>query len=95
MKIDEKLLEHLLELAKLNLEEDERRGILADLNKILDMIQIINTLDLKNIEPFKYTNLQKLIKRADVSLPSYTQEEILKNSKDTNPPFFKVPKVIK
>ncbi len=95
MKIDEKLLEHLLELAKINLKGDEKQKMLADLDKILSMVHTINKLDLSNVESFKYTKLQNLVLRDDIVGKSLTQEESLKNSKDTVFPFFKVPKVIK
>lgn len=95
MEINEEHLAHLLKLAKLELQDNEKQKILTDMNKILEMVNIINKLDLSNIEPFKYTGLQKLILREDIAGKSLTQEETLKNAKDVNFPFFCVPKVIK
>lgn len=95
MQIDEKLLEHLANLAKLSLTEEEKRKLLIELNKILEMVHTINKLELAVVEPFKYTHLQHLILRNDVVGESLTQEETLKNAKDVVFPFFRVPKVIK
>lgn len=95
MIIDENLLEHLANLAKIKLNENEKQKLLSDLNKILEMVHTINKIDLSNVTPFKYTNLQNLVFRDDSVGKSLTQEEALKNSKDVVFPFFKVPKVIK
>ncbi len=96
MKIDNQLLEHILRLSKIELKDDEeKQKMLDDLNRILEMAHAINKLDLQYIEPFRYSDFQKLIPRDDISGKSLKQEEVLKNSKETSFPYFRVPKVIR
>jgi aspartyl-tRNA(Asn)/glutamyl-tRNA(Gln) amidotransferase subunit C len=95
MEITSELFKHLLNLAKLSVGKEEEEKIKDELNKILAMAMKITTLDLQGVEPFKYTDIQKLIIREDVAGESLSPQEVLLNAKDVTFPFFKVPKVLR
>ena len=51
MKVTEKDVAYVADLANLELSAEERTGMLRDLNSILDYIDRLNQLDTSNVEP--------------------------------------------
>src|SRR5579871_5630469 len=51
MKVTDKDVAYVAELANLDLTDDERAGMLRDLNSILDYIDRLNELDTSNVAP--------------------------------------------
>jgi len=51
MKVTEKDVAYVADLANLELSDEERRGMLRDLNSILDYIDLLNELDTSNVPP--------------------------------------------
>jgi aspartyl-tRNA(Asn)/glutamyl-tRNA(Gln) amidotransferase subunit C len=104
MKVTEKDVTYVAELAHLELTSQERQRMLKDLNSILEYIDHLNELDTTNVPamaqiPEKFGSAQKsgsakLAWREDVPVPCLSQMEALKNAPDTDGEFFKVPKVI-
>ncbi len=106
MKVTEKDVLYVADLANLELTEAERAGMVHDLNSILDHVDALSELDTTNVEPL--TDVSAFLvqssaaqddryayaQRADEPRPSLPHEEAMKNAPDTNGAFFKVPKVI-
>ena len=61
MSIDKSDIEHLCNLSKLNLDEEEQTVFLSQMQSILDMIEELQEVDTGNIEPMahpvSYTHL--------------------------------------
>ena len=51
MKVTEKDVAYVAELANLELSDEERTGMLRDLNSILDYIDRLNELDTSDVPP--------------------------------------------
>src|SRR5215467_13886028 len=51
MKVTEKDVAYVADLANLELTDDERKGMLRDLNSILDYVDRLNELDTANVAP--------------------------------------------
>ena len=51
MKVTEKDVAYVADLANLELSAPERAGMVRDLNSILDYIERLNQLDTSNVEP--------------------------------------------
>ena len=51
MKVTEKDVAYVADLANLELTEDERRGMLRDLNSILEYVDRLNELDTSAVPP--------------------------------------------
>jgi aspartyl/glutamyl-tRNA(Asn/Gln) amidotransferase C subunit len=51
MKVTDKDVSYVAELANLELTEEERKGMLRDLNSILEYIDRLNELDTSNVPP--------------------------------------------
>jgi aspartyl-tRNA(Asn)/glutamyl-tRNA(Gln) amidotransferase subunit C len=99
MKVTEKDVAYVADLANLELTDQERQRMLKDLNSILDYIDLLNELDTSDVPPMAQvfgttsddgeSNLRK-----DELHPCLPHAEAMKNAPETDGEFFKVPKVI-
>lgn len=89
---DTKLIEHLCNLSKLNLTEQELRNFTTDMEVIIGIMDSIREV---KIESDIYRDPGVLFEdiRADQSQTSYPTEKILANAKETDQNYFEVPKV--
>ncbi len=106
MKVTEKDVSYVAELANLELTPQERERMLKDLNSILDYIDRLNELDTTNVPPMaqisdKFGSAEKSGDekssrdwREDMPVPSLPHEQAVRNAPATDGEFFKVPKVI-
>jgi aspartyl-tRNA(Asn)/glutamyl-tRNA(Gln) amidotransferase subunit C len=110
MKVTEKEVSYVADLANLELSAEERSGLLRDLNSILDYIGMLNELDTSNIKPMaqvsvSYNTVESsegtgkfaCAMREDIVeglRKSLSQEDALANAPDSDGTFFRVPKVI-
>jgi aspartyl-tRNA(Asn)/glutamyl-tRNA(Gln) amidotransferase subunit C len=94
MQIDRPLILRLEELARLELSEEERLRLTADLNKILAMVAKLEELNLDDVEPLVYVNDEVNALREDEIKNQVSQEAALANAPDKDGPFFRVPKVM-
>ena len=106
MKVTEKDVSYVADLANLDLTDQERHRMLKDLNSILDYIDRLNELDTTNVPPmaqisdtFGHSGTASTDKaaeplREDVLIPCLPHAEAMKNAPETDGDFFKVPRVI-
>ncbi|MFZ0294734.1 MAG: Asp-tRNA(Asn)/Glu-tRNA(Gln) amidotransferase subunit GatC [Candidatus Sulfotelmatobacter sp.] len=110
MKVTEKDVSYVADLANLELSGDERVAMVRDLNSILDYINRLNELDTLNVEPMAQVSDRYGVDeskrgserfsyayREDVVeglRKSLTQDAALANAPDADGTFFRVPKVI-
>ncbi len=90
MKIDKKEVEKLAHLARLEFKEEEKKQMVADMNKILGFVEKINELDLEKVEPLVYVSSEENVFRRDVVKQEITKEGALKNAPDKDTDYFKV-----
>ncbi len=110
MKVTEKDVAYVAELANLELSDEERTGMLRDLNSILEYIDRLNELDTSNVPPMAQVSDRYGVdesrqgsarfayaSREDILeglRKSMPHEEALANAPDADENFFRVPKVI-
>jgi len=104
MKVTEKDVAYVADLANLELTDQERQRMLKDLNSILDYIDRLNELDTSDVPPMaqisaKFGRSDAKVPetsgwREDVLVPCLQHAEAMKNAPETDGDFFKVPKVI-
>ena len=110
MKVTEKDVAYVADLANLELTEEERAHMLRDLNSILGYIDMLNRLDTEKVEPMAQVSDRYGVdqskagserfayaSREDILFglrPSLPQAEALANAPDADEHFFRVPKVI-
>ena len=95
MKIDNTLVDKLAELSKLEFDEKGKESIKADLQKIVNMIDTLNKVNVDGVEPLIYMSDEVNVLRADEVKGQVPKEDALLNAPQKDSDFFKVPKVIK
>ncbi len=94
MNIDDKLIDKLSGLAKLEFEGEEKEAIKKDLTRMLDFVAQLEAIDTENVEPLVYITDEKGSTRPDESKVTISKEDALKNAPQKDSFYFKVPKVI-
>ncbi len=92
-------VERVAELANLELNAEESRSMLRDLNAILDHVAQLNELDTAGVAPLAQMNeldgaTGAGALRADTPVPSLDRAAVMSQAPETDGAFFKVPKVI-
>jgi aspartyl-tRNA(Asn)/glutamyl-tRNA(Gln) amidotransferase subunit C len=110
MKVTEKDVAYVADLANLELSAEERVGMLRDLNSILDYVERLSELDTTNVEPMAQVSDRYGVdqskqgserfaysNREDIPeglRKSLAHDVALENAPDADGTFFRVPKVI-
>jgi len=110
MKVTDKDVAYVAELANLELTQEERAGMLRDLNSILDYMDRLNELDTSDVPPMAQVSDRYGVdqskqgserfayaSRKDVVeglRKSLPHQVALENAPDADEDFFRVPKVI-
>lgn len=97
MKITEKDVRYVAELANLSLTDAEVQKFQADLDEILGYVERLNEIDTAGVEPMAqvlYAAGGKDTWRADREVPPIGAEIALANAPQPGAGYFKVPKVI-
>jgi len=94
MAITKKDVEHVATLARLALSEDETKLYTEQMGKILANVEMISSLDTKNVEPTTCTISPEGTFRVDVIKPSLSQDDTLRNAPEKAKGCFKVPRII-
>ena len=95
MKIDNELVDRLSELSKLEFDAQAKEGLKKDLQKILNLVEKLEEINVDGVEPLIYMTDEKNVLRKDVVKDTVTKEEALLNAPQRDSDYFKVPKVIK
>lgn len=97
MKITEKEVRYVAELANLNLTEAEVAKFRADLDGILAHVEKLNEVDTSGVEPMAQVLFEadpNATLREDVPAPTLSNKDALANAPQSGGGYFKVPKVI-
>jgi aspartyl-tRNA(Asn)/glutamyl-tRNA(Gln) amidotransferase subunit C len=97
MKITEKEVRYVADLANLALSEEEIHKYCADLGEILSYVEQLNEVDVSQVEPMAqvlYEADETATLRADEVKPSFSSEVALACAPLSGAGQFKVPKVV-
>ena len=101
MKITEKDVEYVAELANLDLTNAERRRMQSDLSAILEYIDQLSEVDTSSVEPMAQvaqiatlTARHEDVLRPDERRESLDRQAALANAPQSDGTFFRVPRVI-
>lgn len=94
MSVTRKEVEHIAELARLELNESELEEYTVQLNKILEYVEKLNELNTEDVQPLSHPVEAVNVFREDILKPSIDREDALRNAPSKDDEFFKVPKVI-
>lgn len=92
VKIDDKMIEDMTILAKLNLTKDETEEIKEDMVKLLEYVEKIKELDTEDVKPMCQIFSNNNVFRDDVVISEDDRENILANAPERKEDAFVVPK---
>tara|TARA_B100001109_G_scaffold255879_1_gene262000 strand:- start:10579 stop:10869 length:291 start_codon:yes stop_codon:yes gene_type:complete len=94
MAVDQKTVERIAELARLEFNEKEKQEIQEDMNRMLSFVSKVEEVNTEGVKPLIYMLEEETPLREDVSESDYTQQDALKNAPDKDSDFIRVPKVL-
>ncbi len=95
MKIDNNLLKKLEILSALEISEEKREGVIAQLSEIVEFVENLNELDLDSEEATFTTVAGGTPMRDDIpNVDASVRDIILKHAPQSENGFFVVPKII-
>ena len=97
MKLTEKEVRYVADLANLGLSDDEVRKFARDMDGILEHMDKLNELDTSSVEPMAqvlYAADETATLRPDRERPPLGNEAALANAPQRGAGYFKVPRVI-
>jgi aspartyl-tRNA(Asn)/glutamyl-tRNA(Gln) amidotransferase subunit C len=94
MNIGAKEVEHVANLARLDLSEEEKARFAAQLNAVLEYADKLNELDTTGVEPTTHVLPLYNVMREDEVRPSLPVEEAVRNAPEEEDGQFKVPAVL-
>ncbi|UCF88679.1 MAG: Asp-tRNA(Asn)/Glu-tRNA(Gln) amidotransferase subunit GatC [bacterium] len=94
MKITQELVDHVANLARLDLTGEEAERMQAQLADILGYIGLLDELDLSDVPPTSHVIDMVNVMRDDEAAPSLPLEKGLANAPAREGTAFKVPRII-
>jgi aspartyl-tRNA(Asn)/glutamyl-tRNA(Gln) amidotransferase subunit C len=94
MQVDDKLIEKLAHLSRLEFENESKEEIKKDLTRILAFVDKLNELNTDNVEPLVYMTDEINVLREDEVKQTISQDEALKNAPKRDSDYFRVPRVV-
>lgn len=95
MQINDELIQKLADLSKLELSQQEVERTKQDLQRMLDLVEQLNQVDVSGVEPLIYMTDEVNVLRKDEVTEMVDKQDALKNAPQRDSDYFKVPKVIK
>jgi aspartyl-tRNA(Asn)/glutamyl-tRNA(Gln) amidotransferase subunit C len=95
MKITDETIDHLAHLSRLEFNGEQKVRIKSDLNKIVDFVDQLSTVDTTGVEPLIFMTETENVLRDDVDVVTISQQEALKNAAVHDSDYFKIPTVLK
>lgn len=95
MKIDEKLIQNIATLAKLEFDERKTTAMIADMEKIIGFVDKLSEINTEGISPLIYLSEELNVLREDIIGNEVSQQDALKNAPQKDSDYFKVPTVLK
>ena len=87
-------VEHIAELAKLSLTDEEREQFAGQLSAILEYAEVLQRLDTEAIPPTATVLPQRNVMAADEVRPSFSREDVLANAPEVENGCFKVQAIL-
>lgn len=94
MSVTKKDIDYVADLARLQLDDEERESLASDMNQILDYMSTLQELDTSDVEPLEHVIDLEYRLRDDKAEEPLSHEDALKNAPDADSDYFRVPRVI-
>lgn len=94
MSIDKDTVGKIARLARIRVTDEDKEKLSVELTNILTMIEELNAVDTKGVDPMTSVVQVKMHQREDVVSDGDIQDKILANAPEKAAGFFVVPKVV-
>jgi aspartyl-tRNA(Asn)/glutamyl-tRNA(Gln) amidotransferase subunit C len=92
--MDIKDVEYVAKLARLEFNDEEKKNLVCELNRILKYVEKLSEVDTDGVEASICSYPVYNALREDEIIPSMDRDKLLKGAPDEKNGYFKVPKVI-
>ncbi len=92
--ITEQEVRHAAQLSRLKLSDEKVRAFTVQMAQVLGYIEKLNELDVTGVEPMAHPNDACNRLRDDEPGATLSPEQALANAPASDPPYFRVPKVL-
>jgi len=93
-KLTNEQVRHVAKLGRLKLDDEQVHFFAEQLSSTLEYVAKLSELDVDGVEPMAHPTAMTNRLRADEPTPGMDVDAALKNAPASDPPFFKVPKVL-
>ncbi len=94
MSVDTDTVKRIARLARLAIDDAQLGPMAAELNAILDWVQLLEEVNVEGVAPLTSVVEQKLKMREDVVTDGGYPDDLMKNAPQSDEGFFVVPKVV-
>lgn len=94
MKINERELRRLGNLARLDISEEEMIKMYPEFNKMIDFIEQLDNINTDDVSPLTHIHQYTNTYRKDIIAQKDIKKSILNQAPNKNSDYFKVPKVL-
>lgn len=94
MSLSREDVEHIAQLARLHLTEEEKERYREQLSYILDHISKLQELDTSHVQPMSSVVVEQSRLRQDEPGPAMPRQDLLRNAPDVADDQFRVPPVL-
>lgn len=92
--LDEELVRHVAELARLKLSDEQVTVYQAQLSRIVEYVELLNEVDTSDVVPTAHPLEVTNVMREDAIVDPVPREQALSNAPDHDDVYFRVPKVL-
>jgi aspartyl-tRNA(Asn)/glutamyl-tRNA(Gln) amidotransferase subunit C len=93
IQVDEKLVQEIASLARLDLTQEETKIFVPQFQDILKYFSILNELDTENVPPAYLSSANKSVTREDAIEESVPTKEFLANVPESKDDYVVIPRV--
>ena len=94
MQVDREQVLRMAKLARLDITPQEMEKMTGALNQVVEYMDMLKRLDLKDVEPMLAVDTSARPMREDEIKPSLDKEKTFRNAPEVNMDHFSIPKVI-
>ena len=92
--MDKDTIIKIADLAKIEIKEDQINDVATSLEKILNLVDEMNSINTDNVNPMAHPLNLKQVLRKDEVLETDNRDLFQKDNKHTDNGYYKVPKII-
>lgn len=93
VRVDEKLVQEIASLARLDLSREETEIFVSQFKDILDYVSILNEVDTENVPPAYLSSTNRTVTREDEIEASIPTAEFLSNAPESKDDYVVIPRV--